>query len=172
MTQPWRTLRVRASYRYQYHYRYMRALQGVAYMISRGSKFVATMCGAALLAAAPASAAVTSAAVAPASVAYSPWAALSAFASPASSQALCGAAAAAAAGAAAQGASGCVFPAVDAPVAPPIAETAPIGTPAAVVAGGGIGILPLLAGLAALGGLAALLLSNGDDGPDQISVSP
>jgi hypothetical protein len=101
--------------------------------------------------------------------AYSPWAALSAFAAPASSQALCGAAAAsAAASAAAQsGTPGCVFPTLDAPV-----ETAPIGTPAAVVAGGGIGILPLLAGLAALGGLAALLLSNGDNGPGQISVSP
>jgi hypothetical protein len=106
--------------------------------------------------------------------AYSPWAALSAFAAPVSSQALCGAAAATAAGvaASAQGSSpSCVFPALDAPVAPPVAETAPLGTPAAVVAGGGIGVLPLLLGLAALGGLAALLLGNGE-GQDQISVSP
>jgi hypothetical protein len=137
-------------------------------MSSGRSRIVAAICGASLLIAAPATAA-TQVASAPA---YSPWAALSAFAAPASSQALCGAAAAAAAGAAVQGASGCVFPAVDAPVAAPVAETAPLGTPAAVVAGGGIGILPLLAGLAALGGVAALLLSNGDNGPDQISVSP
>jgi hypothetical protein len=138
-------------------------------MASRSSKLIATACGAALLASAPAAAATRAAPVA----AYSPWAALSAFAAPASSQALCGAAAAVAAGAAAaQGASGCVFPTIDAPVAPPVAETAPLGTPAAVVAGGGIGILPLLAGLAALGGVAALLLSNGDNDGDQISVSP
>ena len=105
---------------------------------------------------------------------YSPWAALSAFAAPASSQALCGAAAASAAAAAASaqpGTPGCVFPAVDPPVAPPVAEAAPLSTPAAVVAGGGIGILPLLLGLAALGGAAALLLGNGD-GQAQISVSP
>jgi hypothetical protein len=115
-------------------------------MISGRSEILAAFCGASLLIAAPATAA--------------------------SSQALCGAAAAAAAGAAVQGASGCVFPAADAPVAAPVAETAPLGTPAAVAAGGGIGVLPLLAGLAALGGVAALLLSNGNNGPDQISVSP
>lgn len=137
-------------------------------MISRSSKLVAAFGGASLLMAAPA----TAAARAAPSVDYSPWAALSAFAAPASSQALCGAAAAAAAGAAIQGAPGCVFPAVDAPVPPPVAEAAPLATPAAVVAGGGIGILPLLAGLAALGGLAALLLSNGDNDGDQISISP
>lgn len=105
--------------------------------------------------------------------AYSPWAALSAFAAPASSQALCGSAAAAAVSASAQGVgNGCVLPAVDAPVAPPVAETAPLGTPAAVVAGGGVGILPLLLGLAALGGIAALILGNGNNDNDQISVSP
>jgi hypothetical protein len=114
--------------------------------------------------AAAASASVTS---------YSPWVAYSAFAGQASSQALCGTAAASVAVSAAQaGTPGCVFPTVDAPVAAPVAETAPIATPAAVVAGGGVGILPLLAGLAALGGFAALLLSNGNGGSDQISVSP
>ncbi len=137
-------------------------------MISSRSKFVAAFCSLSLLAAAPASAAAKAA---PA-VDYSPWAALSAFAAPSSSQALCGAAAAAAAGAAVQGTPGCVFPTLDAPVAPPVAEAAPIATPAAVSAGGGVGILPLLVGLAALGGLAALLLANGDDTPDQISDSP
>lgn len=136
-------------------------------MSVRPSSLVAAFCSASLLATAPASAA--SRTIQPA---YSPWAALSAFASPASSQALCGAAGAAAAGAAAaQGATGCLFPVVDAPVAAPVAETAPLPTPAAVTAGGGIGILPLLLGLAALGGAAALLLANGD-GQDQISVSP
>lgn len=104
---------------------------------------------------------------------YSPWASLAAFASPASSQALCGAAAssAAATAAAQAGAPGCVFPTVDAPVAAPVAETAPLATPAAVGAGAGVGVLPLLLGLAAIGGLAALLLSNGD-GSTQISISP
>lgn len=136
-------------------------------MITRRSKLIAGLCGASLLAASPASAAEAAAA------AYSPWAALSAFAAPASSQALCGtAAAAAAASAAAQGTTGCVFPALDAPATPPVSDTAPIGTPAAVVAGGGIGVLPLLLGLAALGGAAALLLSNGDDDGDVISISP
>lgn len=109
-----------------------------------------------------------------ATTAYSPWAALSATASQASSQALCGSAAAsAAASAAVQGATpGCVFPAVDAPIAPPVAEAAPLATPAAVVAGSSISVLPLLAGLVALGGLAGLLLSGGSNGQDQISVSP
>jgi hypothetical protein len=54
----------------------------------------------------------------------------------------------------------------------PVAETPPLGTPAAVVAGGGIGFIPLLLGLAALGGLAALLLANGDDEEDDIGISP
>lgn len=137
-------------------------------MISIRSKMIAAFCGASMLAAAPA------AAGARAAPAYdvSPWISMSATAGPASSQALCGAAgAAAAANAAAQaGTPGCVFPTVDA-APPPVAETAPIGSPAAVAAGGGVGILPLLLGLAALGGLAALLLSNGDGGT-QISISP
>lgn len=132
-------------------------------MIGRGSKLVTTLCSASLLAAAPAAAATRSPA------GYNPWAGLSAFASQASSQALCGAAATAAASA--QAAPGCVLPAVDAPPPPPLAETAPLATPAAAVAGSGIGILPLLLGLAAIGGIAALLLSNGD-GQDEISISP
>nr|WP_314445201.1 hypothetical protein [uncultured Sphingomonas sp.] len=124
---------------------------------------------ASLLMAAPASAAAR---ITPDAV-YSPWAALSAFASPSASQALCGSAvAAAAAGAAAQAATGCVLPAIDAPVAPPVAEAVPVGTPAAAAVGGGVGVLPLLLGLATLGGLAALLLSNNDEGGTQISISP
>lgn len=138
-------------------------------MISIRSKMIATFCSASMLAAAPAAAAARAAPV----YDVSPWILMSATAGPASSQALCGAAvAAAAANAAAQaGTPGCVFPTVDAPAPVPVAENAPIGTPAAVAAGGGVGILPLLLGLAALGGLAALLLSNGDGGT-QISISP
>jgi hypothetical protein len=136
-------------------------------MTSISARFLALTSAASLLFSTPAAARTQM-------IAYSPWAALSAFAAPASSQALCGVAAATAAGAAAStqgGNPGCVFPALDTPVAPPVIETAPIGTPAAVVAGGGFGVLPLLLSLAALGGLAALLLGNGE-GQDQISVSP
>ena len=119
--------------------------------------------GLAMLVSAPAAAA--SSATAASSAHYSPWAALSAVASQGSSQALCGAAVvgAAAAASAAQGAAapGCVLPAVDA-LPPPVAQNAPLITPAAVVAGGGIGLLPLLLGLGALGGLAAVLLANGN----------
>ena len=140
-------------------------------MKSFAARLVVMASAASLLVSAPAAAAVQTQ-----TAAYSPWAALSAFAAPASSQALCGAAAtvaaSAAASASAQQASslGCVLPVLDAPVAPPVAETASLA-PAAVVARGGIGILPLLLGLAALGGLAALLLGNGN-GQDQISISP
>lgn len=134
------------------------------------ARMVVLASAASLTVSAPAAAAARTA-----SASYSPWAALSAFASPASSQALCGSAAAAAASstaaASAQGTPGCLFPVVDAPVPAPVSETAPLVTPAAVAAGNGIGVLPLLLGLAALGGVAALLLSNGS-GDDQISVSP
>lgn len=105
----------------------------------------------------------------------SPWVALSAFASSGSSAALCAGAASAAASSAAQGAApGCVLPVVDAP--PPIAETpapealAPAVAP--VAASQGIGALPILLGLAALAGLAAILLASDDDGDDEIAISP
>jgi hypothetical protein len=134
------------------------------------TSFTACTGALALLASAPAAAAARTV-TAPS---YSPWAALSAVASPASSQALCGSAAAGAAVAAAQAgaAPGCVLPAVDAPpvVNPPPAG--PLGTPAATVAGGGIGLVPLLLGLAALGGLAALLLAGGGNDNDEIGISP
>jgi hypothetical protein len=137
-------------------------------MNSLAARLVVMASAATVLVSGPAAAAVRTQ-----TVAYSPWAALSAFAAPASSQALCGAAAASAVSSALQaGTPGCVFPAVDAPVAAPVAETAPLATPAATVAGAGIGVLPLLAGLAALGGVAALLLSNGNNNQTQISVSP
>ncbi len=60
---------------------------------------------------------------------------------------------------------GCVLPQVDAPV--PVAqapEAAPLGTSVvAPAAASGIGFLPILLGLAALAGVAALFLSNSDN---------
>ena len=64
-----------------------------------------------------------------------------------------------------------MFPTLDAaPVAAPVSEVAPVVAPAAV-AGGGVAVLPLLLGLAVLGGVSALLLGN-DEGQTQISISP
>ncbi len=80
-------------------------------------------------------------------------------------------AAMAAATAAAQGAPGCVLPVTAPPPVTPVAE----GVPAPVVAapGAGIGTLPLLLGLAAIIGVAALLLSSGHNGHGNVTpVSP
>ena len=78
---------------------------------------------------------------------------------------------AAAAGAAAQAAPaqpGCVLPVVD-PAAAPVAEVpAPVYVPPAEAPAAGIGILPLLLGLAAVAGLAYLLLD--EDGADDIDL--
>jgi hypothetical protein len=77
------------------------------------------------------------------------WAVLSALSGGASAAAVCGAAAAAAV--AAQPAPGCVLPQVD--VAAPVAQTAPqqpIPVPPVEPAGAGLGISPLLIGLAVL----------------------
>jgi hypothetical protein len=102
------------------------------------------------------------------SPAYSPWAVLSATASQTSAQAFCGVAGAAAASAAVQAAQGCVLPAVDAPVPLTAEQVAPVATvPSALT--GGIGVLPLLAALGAIAGVAALLLSSGN-GTSQIDV--
>ena len=71
----------------------------------------------------------------------------------------------AASGQAAPGA-GCVLPAVDPAVAPPIAETAPLA------AGGPSLLAPLIAGLAGLVAVLVLInASNGDD-EDPVPVSP
>lgn len=100
------------------------------------------------------------------------WVALSALSTPASASAACvaGAAAVTAAQAPAQG---CVLPVVDQP--PPVAA-APAAPPVAVPVtedGGGIGLLPLLAGLALVAGLAAVLLIDGDDDDDDAEpISP
>ncbi len=103
----------------------------------------------------------------PASI--SPLVALSALGSQASRAALCGAAVTSSMGAAAAqapGTPGCVLPMLDAPVAPVVQEVVPVFTPepvAIVPAASGFSFLPLLAGLAVLGGLAFLLLRDNDD---------
>ena len=79
-----------------------------------------------------------------------PWAVLSVMSGGASAVAVCGAAAAAAA--AAQPAPGCVLPQVDV-AAPPPAQAGPpqpIPVPPVEPAGAGLGISPLLLGLAAI----------------------
>jgi hypothetical protein len=104
-----------------------------------------------------------------------PLVALSVFGTSESRSAVCAAGAAqaaAAAGAAmAQAAGtqpGCVLPVVDAAPAPVVTEAAP--PPAAAVApatvGGGIGALPLLAGLAAIVVIAAVVLKHNDSDGD------
>jgi len=81
-----------------------------------------------------------------------PWAVLSAMSGGASAAAVCGAAAAAAA--AAQPAAGCVLPQVDAvPVAPPPPQAIPAPP---VETEGGLGISPLLIGLALVAAGVAL----------------
>jgi len=105
-----------------------------------------------------------------------PLVALSVFGTSESRAAVCAAgAAAAAAASAAQGAGpGCVLPVVDAPPPPPVSEAAPPPPLAAAPAvAGGIGALPLLAGLAAIVGFAALVLSSDDeDGEIILPISP
>jgi hypothetical protein len=90
-----------------------------------------------------------------------PWAVLSVMSGGASAAAVCGAAATAAAGAVAQApASGCVLPAVDTP--PPVAQAGPpppIPVPPVEPAGSGLGISPLLLGLAVLAGALGLYLA-------------
>lgn len=63
---------------------------------------------------------------------------------------------------------GCVLPVLDA-VPPPIVEGPVVGV---APAGGGLGIVPILLGAAALAGLAYLLLDNDDDDDDDDSISP
>jgi hypothetical protein len=98
---------------------------------------------------------------------YSPWAALSAFASQSSSAALCGSASSRAMSSPPKkDSSGCVLPAVD---------SAPVGTSVAPYAAtaAGLGTLPLLVGLATLAGLAALALGSGNGpGGDAIGARP
>jgi hypothetical protein len=110
--------------------------------------------------------------------AIDPLVSLSVLGSQESNAAVCGAAAGATAGAAeaaaaaanenSQGPAGCVLP-----VTTPAPAAAPMGAVAPVVGGPGIGMLPLLLGLAAIIGVAALVLSNGGHGKGDLTpVSP
>lgn len=128
-----------------------------------------TALGVALALCASPSFASAAASSAPAQI--SPMVALSIFGSQASAAALCGSAATAAASssAAAQApVGGCVLPVVDAPPPLPVAEAAPILPPP-----GGIGILPILLGLAGIAALIALIASqkNGNDNNPPVSVN-
>ncbi|MDQ3079827.1 MAG: hypothetical protein M3R03_07510 [Pseudomonadota bacterium] len=118
---------------------------------------------------------VASAAAVPAApMSISPFVALSAYGTMQSRSAVCATAVGAAGAAAAvegQPAAGCVLPVLD-PVAPVVVETAPpaVFVPAAAP-GFGFGIGALLAGLVALAGIAAVVLSNNDD-DGRLPISP
>lgn len=107
-----------------------------------------------------------------------PLVAVSVFGTSESRTAVCaaGAQAAAQAGAAmaAQaGTTGCVLPAVDALPPPPVAENIPPPVAAAPVAASNFPVLPLLLGLAALVGFAALVLHDDEEnGEIVLPISP
>lgn len=135
--------------------------------------------GAALVAVATAF--TTTAAAAPSQApVLDPLVAVSVFGTQSSQAAVCAAGSQAATAAAASAATaaattaqagpgGCVLPVGG--VAPPPAVG--LGPAVAPMAGSGIGILPLLLGLAAVAGLAALLLRDDDDGAfDLTPISP
>jgi hypothetical protein len=136
-------------------------------------KWAAAAAALSMAATGPALAAVNAQASAPT---YSPWVMMSAMASQGSSSALCAASAAATASASAvqSAAPGCVLPQVDAPV--PVAQApaeAPLGTSiVAPVAASGIGFLPILLGLAAIAGVAALVLSKNGSSRIRLPNSP
>lgn len=110
------------------------------------------------MSASPALASGLSAGAGPVST-ISPMVALSIFGSQASAAALCGSSATATAASAAVTAQapvgGCVLPVVDAPPPIPVAEAAPLPVPAS-----GIGITPILLGLAGIAILAALIATQ------------
>ena len=84
------------------------------------------------------------------------------------------AAAAGAAVAAQAGSQGCVLPVMDVVAPPPVAEALP--PPALAMApsatSGGVGVLPLLAGLAAIAAAAAILFKGSDDGTINLPIPP
>ena len=136
-------------------------------------KYTAAFVAMAMLGSSAASAATTAA---PRMV--DPFAVVSIFGTADSAAAICaGSSAAAAAGAATAAAgqtpgAGCVLPVVDAPP-PPVVETAPPPALAPIAApAGGISVLPLLVGLAAIIGVAAVLLKSDDDGEINLPISP
>ena len=137
-------------------------------------------CTAAFVAIAMLGSSAASAAPAAAPRMVDPLAVVSIFGTAESAAAICaGSSAAAAAGTAAATTAGqapgtgCVLPVVDAPP-PPVVETAPPEAFAPLApATGGIAAFPLLAGLAAIVGLAALILSNrSEDGEINLPISP
>jgi len=138
-------------------------------------KVFKTLTGATLGLALCFSSTVASAAAVPvAPMSISPFVALSAYGTMQSRSAVCATAVGAAGAAVAvegQPAAGCVLPVLD-PVVPVVVETAPpvVFTPAAAP-GFGFCIGALLAGLVALVGIAAVVLSKGDD-DDRLPTSP
>ncbi len=117
---------------------------------------------------------VASAAAVPvAPMSISPFVALSAYGTMQSRSAVCATAVGAAGAAAAvegQPAAGCVLPVLD-PAAPVVFNAPPPVAMAPVVAPGfGFGIGAILAGLVALAGIAAVVLSDDDDG--RLPISP
>lgn len=120
----------------------------------------------------------SAATAAPTPRAADPLVVVSVFGTADSRAAICaaGASAAAAAGTAvaagqAPGNAGCVLPVVDTP--PPVAETAPPGIAPTAPAATGVGALPLLLGLAAIVGIAAVLLASSEEnGEIDLPISP
>lgn len=111
----------------------------------------------------------TSAAFVPSSI--NPFVALSAYGTVQSQAAVCATAGTAAATAAGQPAAGCVLPLVDPAVAAvPVAEAAPLAYAPVVGGGLGLGVGAILAGLIAVAGLAAVLLSS--NGKGRLPVTP
>ena len=110
----------------------------------------------------------TASAFAPASI--NPFVALSAYGTVQSQAAVCAAAGTAAATAAnGQPAAGCVLPVVDPVAVAPVVDAAPVAL-APVGGGFGLGVGAILAGLIAVAGLAAVLLSS--NGKGRLPVTP
>ena len=133
-----------------------------------GVSFKLTSFGVALaLCATPALASASAVQSAPSQI--SPMVALSIFGSQASAAALCGSSAttAAASSAAVQApGAGCGLPVVDSPPPLTVAEAPPLPPPS-----GGIGITPILLGLAGIAILAALIASQDNDNDNDPPVS-
>lgn len=131
--------------------------------------------GALCLSSTVAMAAKTPPASASTAMSISPFVALSAYGTMQSRSAVCATAVGAAGVAVAaegQAAPGCVLPVID-PAVPVVVETAPVAAPFAAVpvaSGFGFGIGALLAGLVAVAGIAAVLLSDNNDG--LLPISP
>ena len=137
-------------------------------MLGGVTRKIATFSAAIALCSPPALATASATPAAPSQI--SPMVALSIFGSQASAAALCGSAATSTAASAAATAQapvgGCVLPVVDAPPPVPVAEMAPLPP-----VGHGIGITPILLGLAGIAILAALIASQHHDNDNNPPVS-